>query len=93
LYLVVIQHYNSIFSLGGPSAEEARAIREAIANASTLEEVERLNQMLRAGVVPGKAAAAKNGSNGNYLVSPFQLKIVCLYIEYFDLNRSRGGRR
>jgi len=76
LYLIVIHYYIMIFPLGGPSAEEARAIREAIANASTLEEVERLNQMLRAGVVPGKAAQAKNGSNGNYLVSRLNCKIV-----------------
>lgn len=54
---------------GGPSAEEARAIREAVANASTLEEVERLNQMLRAGIVPGKATPAggtKNGKSNGY---------------------------
>lgn len=51
--------------IGGPSAEEARAIREAVANASTLEEVERLNQMLRAGIVPGKAPAKNGKTNGN----------------------------
>lgn len=50
--------------IGGASAEEARAIREAVANASTLEEVERLNQMLRAGVVPGKATKSPS-KNGN----------------------------
>merc|ERR1712071_38242 len=51
---------------GGPSTEEARAIREAVANASTPEEVERLNQMLKAGIVPGKAQAnAKNGTSNN----------------------------
>ena len=50
---------------GGPSAEEARAIREAVANASTLEEVERLNQMLKAGIVPGKSTSAKNGTSNN----------------------------
>lgn len=50
--------------IGGPSAEEARAIREAVANASTLEEVERLNQMLRAGIVPGKAPAKNGKTNG-----------------------------
>ena len=56
--------WNYLFDVGGASAEEARAIREAVANASTLEEVERLNQMLRAGVVPGKAtqASSKNGN-------------------------------
>ena len=59
---------------GGPSIEEARAIREAVANATTLEEVERLNQMLKAGIVPGKAAPTKNGASkdGNFiLVSSF----------------------
>lgn len=57
-------YYNKLFK-GGASAEEARAIREAVANASTLEEVERLNQMLRAGVIPGKSTQGKNGkANG-----------------------------
>jgi len=51
--------------VGGPSAEEARAIREAIAKATTLEEVGRLDQMLKAGMVPGKQQASKNDSNGN----------------------------
>ncbi|KAK2722103.1 hypothetical protein QYM36_002602, partial [Artemia franciscana] len=35
-------------------ASEVKAIKEAIAKASSLEEIERLNQMLRAGQVPGK---------------------------------------
>nr|XP_006817741.1 PREDICTED: U2 small nuclear ribonucleoprotein A'-like [Saccoglossus kowalevskii] len=38
----------------GPSVDDVAAIREAIANAKTLEEVERLNQMLRTGHIPGK---------------------------------------
>ncbi|XP_074642020.1 U2 small nuclear ribonucleoprotein A'-like [Tubulanus polymorphus] len=37
----------------GPSEEEISAIKHAIANATTLEEVERLTQLLRSGQVPG----------------------------------------
>nr|KAG5690028.1 hypothetical protein BaRGS_013378 [Batillaria attramentaria] len=36
----------------GPSKEDIDAIKQAIAKATTLEEVERLNQMLRSGQVP-----------------------------------------
>ncbi len=63
--------WNYLFDVGGASAEEARAIREAVANASTLEEVERLNQMLRAGVVPGKATqgSSKNGNANGKVTS------------------------
>ncbi|XP_013380350.1 U2 small nuclear ribonucleoprotein A' [Lingula anatina] len=38
----------------GPSKEDVDAIKAAIARASTLEEVERLNQMLRTGQIPGR---------------------------------------
>lgn len=37
---------------GGPSKEDIDAIKRAVANATTLEEVERLNQMLRSGQIP-----------------------------------------
>ncbi|XP_037078375.1 LOW QUALITY PROTEIN: U2 small nuclear ribonucleoprotein A'-like [Pollicipes pollicipes] len=37
----------------GPTAEDTRLIKEAIARATSLQEIERLNQMLRSGVVPG----------------------------------------
>ncbi|EFX71324.1 hypothetical protein DAPPUDRAFT_60299 [Daphnia pulex] len=59
----------------GKNTNEARAIREAVANASTLEEVERLNQMLRAGVVPGKATqgSSKNGNANGKFTSCLQL--------------------
>ncbi|CAB3366137.1 Hypothetical predicted protein [Cloeon dipterum] len=40
----------------GPSQEEMRAIREAIAKATSLEEVERLNRLLQAGQIPGRIA-------------------------------------
>ncbi|XP_046669983.1 U2 small nuclear ribonucleoprotein A' [Homalodisca vitripennis] len=42
----------------GPSAEELWKIREAISNASSLEEVERLNRLLQAGQIPGKAGTS-----------------------------------
>lgn len=38
----------------GPSKEDVELIKNAIANAKTLEEVERLNQMLKSGHIPGK---------------------------------------
>ncbi|XP_076085970.1 U2 small nuclear ribonucleoprotein A'-like [Mytilus galloprovincialis] len=38
----------------GPSKEDVELIKNAIANAKTLDEVERLNQMLKTGHIPGK---------------------------------------
>lgn len=38
----------------GPSKTDVAAIRKAIANAKTLEEIEHLNQMLKTGQVPGQ---------------------------------------
>lgn len=38
----------------GPTPEEVKAIKEAVAKATTLEEVERLSQMLKSGQIPGK---------------------------------------
>uniref|UniRef100_A0A1B6CPM3 Probable U2 small nuclear ribonucleoprotein A' n=1 Tax=Clastoptera arizonana TaxID=38151 RepID=A0A1B6CPM3_9HEMI len=38
----------------GPSAEELWKIRDAISNASSLDEVERLNRLLQAGQIPNK---------------------------------------
>lgn len=50
----------------GPSPEDVAAIKNAIANARTLEEVERLNQILKTGQVPGQDAPAKrNQQRGN----------------------------
>lgn len=43
----------------GPSKEDVAAIKAAIANAKTLEEVERLNNMLKTGQIPGRAALNK----------------------------------
>ncbi|GAB6029040.1 U2 small nuclear ribonucleoprotein [Chamberlinius hualienensis] len=51
----------------GPSPAEIQAIKNAIAQASSLEEIERLNQMLKAGQIPGYATSTAesryNGSN------------------------------
>lgn len=41
----------------GPSKEDIDAIKQAIAKATTLEEVERLNQMLRSGQIPSSKPA------------------------------------
>lgn len=42
----------------GPSAADMQAIKEAIAKATTLEEVEKLKQILKSGQIPGKEALA-----------------------------------
>jgi len=47
----------------GLSEEEQKSIREAINKASTMDEVERLHKMLKAGTVPGQNGA--NGTNGD----------------------------
>ncbi|XP_038075352.1 U2 small nuclear ribonucleoprotein A'-like isoform X1 [Patiria miniata] len=44
----------------GPSPQDYAAIKAAIVNAKSLEEVERLNQMLKTGQVPGKDAHNRN---------------------------------
>ncbi|XP_033737344.1 U2 small nuclear ribonucleoprotein A'-like [Pecten maximus] len=38
----------------GPSKEDVELIKTAITQAATLEEVERLNQMLKTGIIPGR---------------------------------------
>ncbi|OWF46174.1 U2 small nuclear ribonucleoprotein A'-like [Mizuhopecten yessoensis] len=38
----------------GPSKEDVELIKTAIAQAATLDEVERLNQMLKTGIIPGR---------------------------------------
>ncbi|KAJ8040925.1 U2 small nuclear ribonucleoprotein A' [Holothuria leucospilota] len=43
----------------GPTAEDIAAIKKAITEAKSLEEVERLNQILRSGRIPGKEAEEK----------------------------------
>ncbi|KAJ3330968.1 U2 small nuclear ribonucleoprotein A', partial [Blyttiomyces sp. JEL0837] len=45
----------------GPTPEEAARIREAIANASTLEEVARLKRQLEGGAVPGGSSGGGGG--------------------------------
>lgn len=42
------------------TAEEADAIKQAISKAKTLEEIERLNQMLKSGFIPGGITASLN---------------------------------
>ncbi len=43
--------------------EEIRKIKEAIAHASSLEEVERLNQLLQSGQIPGRNEYNSHGGN------------------------------
>ena len=47
----------------GLTAEQVRNIKAAIAKATTLEEIERLNQMLRTGQIPGEAPKPQNGTD------------------------------
>ncbi|GIY91564.1 u2 small nuclear ribonucleoprotein A' [Caerostris extrusa] len=42
----------------GPTSADVEAIRDAIKNATTLEEVERLKQMLKSGQIPKKAGTS-----------------------------------
>ncbi|XP_076371378.1 U2 small nuclear ribonucleoprotein A'-like isoform X2 [Tachypleus tridentatus] len=55
---------NSEKKTGGPSASDIEAIKTAIAKATTLEEVERLNQMLKSGQLPGKELLKMNQTSG-----------------------------
>ena len=43
--------------------EQIRSIKSSIAKATTLEEIETLNHMLRTGQVPGEPIGLKNGHN------------------------------
>ncbi|CAL1541396.1 unnamed protein product [Lymnaea stagnalis] len=43
----------------GPTKQDVAAIRKAIANAQTLEEIERLNQLLKSGQIPGQEDSQK----------------------------------
>jgi hypothetical protein len=77
--------------IGSASAEEARAIREAVANATTLEEVERLNQMLKAGIVPGKPGTKKSKSNGKLIIWSGPFHINCYSLHCRPRGRRGGG--
>lgn len=55
--------------------EEIKKIREAIARASSLEEVERLNQLLQAGQIPGNMVD-KNSHSGILSFLFFMIKFV-----------------
>ncbi|QQP32349.1 U2 small nuclear ribonucleoprotein A, partial [Caligus rogercresseyi] len=50
----------------GLRPEQVRSIKAAIARASTLEEIERLNQMLRTGQMPNNYGSAASNGNGKY---------------------------
>lgn len=56
--------YYIIFCCLGLSEQEIRKIREAIANAGSLEEVERLQRLLQSGQIPGQ----DNAENGKIIV-------------------------
>ncbi|CAG5120281.1 unnamed protein product [Candidula unifasciata] len=48
----------------GPPKQDIAAIRKAIANAKTLEEIDRLNQLLKSGQIPGTNAEPRKASAG-----------------------------
>ena len=55
---------------GGHTPQDVESIKQAIAKAQTLEEIERLNQLLKAGYVPGRSdnqrAVTAAGDNMDY---------------------------
>lgn len=56
--------------------EEVRKIREAIAKASSLEEVERLNQILQTGQIPGHHKFNNNNNNSNAMSGNYDVLVV-----------------
>lgn len=50
--------------VGGPSPEEVQAIKEAISKANSLEEIERLNHLLRSGHIPGRENSVRRAQKG-----------------------------
>uniref|UniRef100_A0A0B6ZW02 U2A'/phosphoprotein 32 family A C-terminal domain-containing protein n=1 Tax=Arion vulgaris TaxID=1028688 RepID=A0A0B6ZW02_9EUPU len=48
----------------GPPKQDIAAIRKAIANAKTLEEIDRLNQLLKMGQIPGQDSKSNRQSAG-----------------------------
>merc|ERR1739845_98815 len=53
---------NKTTNSAGLTPEQVRSLKTAIAKASSLDEIERLNQMLRSGTMPGMKP--KEGMNG-----------------------------
>ncbi len=49
----------------GLTPSQVRNIKAAIAKAGSLEEIERLNHMLRTGQIPGEEIDQRNGNNPN----------------------------
>ncbi|KAI1285075.1 U2 small nuclear ribonucleoprotein A' [Halotydeus destructor] len=49
----------------GHTPQDVESIKAAISKAQTLEEIERLNQLLKAGFVPGKNDALQRNDNGD----------------------------
>jgi len=59
----------------GLSVEQIKSIKAAIARATTFEEVERLNQMLRSGQVPGKdGQIPPKMNNGSEAYNPMEVE-------------------
>jgi len=54
-----------IGNASGLTPEQVKNIKSAISKATTLEEIERLNQMLRTGTIPGEQNGSAPASNGN----------------------------
>lgn len=69
IYLLREQYF--VFVLAGPSAEDLWKMREAIAKATSLEEIERLNRLLQAGQIPGKKSSNASSNNGKFCIYIF----------------------
>lgn len=58
----------------GLSAEQIKGIKAAIARATTFDEIERLNHMLRSGQVPGKDGQIPPPANGSQAYNPMEVE-------------------
>jgi len=58
----------------GLTPEQIKGIKAAIAKATTFEEIERLNHMLRSGQVPGKDGKMPATQNGAQAYNPMEVE-------------------
>lgn len=64
----------------GPPKPDIEAIKKAIANAKTLEEVERLNKLLQAGQIPGMPNKEQKPSTNGVYFSDDSMQYYCLIL-------------
>lgn len=74
--------------ISGLNPQEIIKVREAIRNATSLQEVERLTRMLHSGQIPGqKPLQPQTQSNGNRKTLCYE-KLILLYEQILMLSRS-----